>query len=404
MTTVASTVLLKMGHSDKDLNIGWIQGFLDGLDKTKRYYDTVSLFCAYCLGQLSLSYSQRKDKKEILNLSRELLEGLSKLDWMNNPKSVAFLTILISEIDRTSEANSRELTSRIENYLTDYIEQNTSNLENLTYALFSLSLLNPEVVKDFIIDHQEIASRLTSHGRIELRALALNVLDNAGIPCAEETYQGLWSFFGERRYGIAERSIIQRLVSSFYSRISGLPFDQPDIRLREKDEEMQIEMTIPISDVEKMVAQTPPIDQLSMIALSILWSNYDQLYLFSRRRFKEYTKLVRLELKDKYVPVDNESISKVSKTVFRYEIGKILVKYGMLTLFALGILPSITSYLMGIVTTIPSPWSNALGTAIGLFIGGTSFLKWIFSSAKTEYSQLRKKSEKLRREGEWADS
>ena len=404
LTTIATAVLLKLGHSDKDLNLKWIEDFLTELEKTKKHFDSVTLFCAFCFGLLSLNYTKRKNRKETSNLAKELVEELSKLNWMNTPKTAAFLTLLLKETNFTEEVTNEVLLNKIEGYLFNYIQQKALDLEHLGYALFSLSLLKPEVVKNYVIGHQDIINKLINHGRIEIRALTLDALDKAEIPCAEETYQGIWNYFDKKRYGIVERSIIQRIISSVYSKIAGLPFDQQNTRIKEEDEVAHIEIDIAKSSLEDMVAHAPPIDQLSIVALSILWSNYDELYLFSRRRFEEYEKLVHLEKKDTHVPVEKETISKVSKKIFRYELEKILLKYGILTVFAIGILPLILSYVTGLVTDIPSPWSNAIGTAIGLFLGVYSFLKWISSHGTREYNELKTKSEKLRSKGKWQGS
>ena len=332
------------------------------------------------------------------------MEELSKFNWMNTPKTVAFLTLLLKETDFTKKVTNEVLLNKIEGYLFNYIQQEALDLEHLSYALFSLSLLKPQVVKNWVLNHRDIIPKLTNHSRIEVRALTLDVLDKAKIPCAEETYQGIWNYFDKKRYGIVERSIIQRIISYVYSKIAGVPFDQQDIRIKEKDEVAQIEINITKSSLKDMVVHAPPIDQLSIVALSILWSNYDELYLFSRRRFEEYEKLIHLEKKDTHVPVEKETISEVSKKTFRYELEKILFKYGVLTFFAIGILPLTLSYITGLVAAVPSPWSNALGTVVGLFFGVGAFLKWISSHGIREYNKLKIRCEKLRSKGEWLGS
>jgi hypothetical protein len=323
---------------------------------------------------------------------------------MNTPKTVAFLTLLLKETNFTKEVANEVSSNKIEGYLLTFIQREALDLEKLAYALFSLSLLKPEIVKNYVIDHQDVINKLTNHNRIELRALTLDALDKAEISCAEETYQGIWNYFDRKSYGIIERSIIQRIISSVYSKIAGLPFDQQDARIKEEDEVAHIEIDIAKSNLEDMVAHVPPIDQLSIVALSILWSNYDKLYLFSRRRFEEYEKLVQLETKDTHIPVEKEAISKVSKKIFRYELEKILLKYGILTVFAIGILPLILSYVTGLLIDIPYPWSNAIGAVIGAVIGVPAFVIWIFSHGTREYNELKTKSEKLRSKGKWQGS
>jgi len=404
LTTIATAVLLKLGHSDKDLNLKWIQEQLTYLEKTKKHLDSVNLFCASCLGLLSLHYAKHRSKKETSNLVKKLAIELSKINWMNTPKTVAFLTLLLKETEFTKRVTNEVLLNKIEGYLLDCIQKETLDLEHLTYALFSLSFFKPEIVKNYVIAHKDIVNKLTNHGRIEFRALILDALDKAEIPCAEETYQGIWNYFDRKRYGIVERSIIQKITSFVYGRIAGLPFDQRDIKIEEGNDVAHIEINIAKSSLEEMVAHAPPIDQLSVVALSILWSNYDELYLFSRQRFGEYQKLMRIEKKDTHLPVEKEKLLEMSKKIFRYELEKILLKYGVLTVFAIGMLPLALYYATGPLTGIPYPWSEAIGTGIGLFFGVGAFLKWISSRGKKEYDELKTKIEKLRSEGKWQDS
>ena len=404
LTSIATAVLLKLGHNDEDLNLKWIEDLLTNLEKTKKHLDSVTLFCAFCLGLLSLNYAKRKDRKETWKLAKELLEELSKLNWMNTPKTVAFLTLILNETDFVKETSSEVSVNKIERYLLNFIQQETLDLENLVYALFSLSLLKPQVVRNYALDHRDTIKKLTNHLRVELRALTLDALDKAEIPCAEETYQGIWHHFDRKHYGVVERSIIQRIISSVYGEIAGLASDQRDVRIKEEDGTACIEIDIAKSSLEDMITDAPPIDQISIVALSILWSNYDKLYLFSRRRFEEYNKLVYLEKKDTHVPVEKKAMSSISKKIFRCELGKILWKYGTLTFLVVGLLPLALSYITDFVTDIPSPWSNAIGIAVGLFFGVGSFLKWISSHAMKEYNNLKIKCEEFRSKGEWQSS
>ena len=400
-TTIATTVLLRLGHSEKDLNLQWIEDQLDKFQKSKDHFNSITLFCAFCLGLLSLNYTKRKSRRETSNLAKELLQELNKLNWMNTPKTVAFLTLLLKEINFTEEVTNEASLSRIQGYLLDFIQQEALDLERLSYALFSLSLLKPSIVKNYVIDHKNVINKLTNHNRIELRALTLDALDKAEIRCAETTYQGIWDYFNKKSYGTVERSLIQRIISAVYSKMAGLPFDQKDTRIKEENTLVHIEVDIAKSSLDNMVANMPPIDQLSIVALSILWSNYDKLYFFSRRRFEEYETLTNLENKDTHIPVEKETVSKVTKKVFRYELEKILLKYGILTALAIVILPLASSYVAGLATFIPDPWSKEIAAVAGLIFGVFSFFKWIFSNGRKDFAELKTKSEQLRSKGKW---
>lgn len=60
LTTIATTVLLKMGHSKNGLNIAWIEEKLRELQSKKRHLTHVDLFAGYCLGLLCLYFVNQK--------------------------------------------------------------------------------------------------------------------------------------------------------------------------------------------------------------------------------------------------------------------------------------------------------------------------------------------------------
>ena len=53
LTTIATAVLLRLRHSDKDLNLKWIEDYLANLERTKKHLDSVTLFCAFCLSTIA---------------------------------------------------------------------------------------------------------------------------------------------------------------------------------------------------------------------------------------------------------------------------------------------------------------------------------------------------------------
>jgi hypothetical protein len=403
LTTLATTVLLKTGHSKNSLNIPWIEKELKYLEDRKSYLTHVNLFSAYCLGLLSLYFTGRRKKSEVIELIRKLQTELETLGWMNTPKTATFLTLLLYEIVRPEKINVKDVTSTLDGYLTQIIQSNLSH-EDLAYALFSLSLINPKRVKNFLIDNKGLVNQLITHSRIEVVALALDILDKAEIPCAEETYQRIWAFFEERRYGVVERSVVGKIVSAIYGKIAGLPYQRKEVEIKEVNDAVRLEVNITKSSLQNMIQSAPPIDQLSMVALSILWSNYDKLYLFSRRRYQEYKTLQRLEAKETHTPVQKETLSKVSSKLFRYELAKLCIKYGLFSALILIVIPYLCSVITGQLPIIPEPWRTTLGGILAEFAGALIFLLYLLKRASKKYSELTNGIEKFRSVGVWEDS
>ncbi|MEM2112076.1 MAG: hypothetical protein QXX08_09415, partial [Candidatus Bathyarchaeia archaeon] len=403
LTTIASTVLLKMGHSKYGLNISWIEGKLKELQSKKRYLTNVDLFAGYCLGLLCLYFVNRKKANDIISSVKKLQAELENLNWMNNPKTAAFLIILLYEVANREKRMVRDITDGFERYLTRVIEGEIGQ-ESLAYALFSLSFIDPEKVRQFFVKNKQLIDQLTSHKRIEIRALTLDFLDKAEIPCAEGTYQAIWNFFEEQRYGTVERSLLGGIVSAIYCRTTGLPYRNKDVKIKEFDDIARLEVNISKASLQRMVQKAPPIDQLSMVALSILWSNYDNLYVFSRRRYEEYKTLQHLETKDTHTPIQKQALSKICSKLSKYEISKLLLKYGFLIVLILVIFPYVGSILGTHLPLVPEPWRVAVGGILAAITGVVIFLPYLLRRASTEYKELRGKIEKLRNAGIWEGS
>lgn len=403
LTTIATTVLLKMGHSKNGLNIAWIEKKLRDLQSEKRYLTHVDLFSGYCLGLLCLYFTNRKKANDIINSVRKLQAELENVNWMNNPKTVAFLTVLLYEVANREKITIKDVTDVFKKYLNEIIEGEIGR-ESLAYALFSLSFIDPERVRDFFDKNKELIDQLTAHNRIEIRALALDFLDKAEIQCAEETYQTIWNFFEAQHYGIVERSLLGRIVSAIYSKTTGLPYRNEDVKIKELNDIAKLEVNIAKSSLQRMVQKAPPIDQLSMVALSILWSNYDNLYVFSRRRYEEYKTLQHLETKDTHTPIQKQALSKVCSKLSRYEVSKLFLKYGFLSVLVLIVFPYVGSMLSAHLLLVPEPWRVALGGIVAAITGVVIFLSYLLKRASTEYRELRGKIEKLRDAGIWEGS
>lgn len=403
LTSAATAVLLKMGNSKDGLNISWIEQNLQASQRQKRYLTTVDLFAGYCLGLLCLYLANRKKANEIVNSVRNLETELGNLNWMNNPKTVAFLTILMHEVGDREKIRVIDMAAVFEEYLDKLITGDLES-ENLAYALFCLSFIDPKKVREFCDVNKEQIKRLIAHNRVEIRALTLDFLDKAGISCAETTYQTIWDFFKERHYGVIERSLLGRIVSAVYNKSAGLPSQDRDVIIKESTDIAKIEISTSKSSLERMIQVVPPIDQLSIVALSLLWSSYDHLYLFSRSRYEEYRTLRHLERKDTHTPVDKQALSKICSKLRRYEVSKMILKYGFLSILIFVLLPYAGFMLGAYLFVVPEPWRGAAGGILATFAGVWVFLQYMLKRASKEYADLKTKIEKLRGTGVWENS
>jgi hypothetical protein len=401
--TAASTlVLLKLGHTATDLNIIWIEKMINDLEKTKNHLTDSTLFCGFCLGLLSLSINKKITKKQMAERAEALAQELPKLNWMNAPKTVAFLALILRENELIKNYSGSKLFQEFEKYLISSIHDDTLTNENLSYALFALSILNPDITKDYILRNPEAVKKLANHPRIEIRALSLNILDQLEIVCAETTYQGIWDYFDEKRYGVIERSIIQKLTSAVYHKFTGAQWDTKDVRIFENEDLARVEIDVTKAGLESMVRNTPPIDQLSIVALSILCSNYDKIYTYSRRKNDDYERLTHLDNKEKYMPLEKTAAASISRELFTYKRGKMLLKYGIISAAAFLSFPILLLYLSKyLLPSLPQPYSEVAGTIIGAALGFTAFFQWILGRARQDYAKIKDEIKSLRNEGKW---
>jgi len=404
LTMMASATLLKMEYNRNNLNINWVEEQIKHYLKNDVYLKTVDSFCYVSAGLLALFLAKRKSKRSIFSFIRKNITQLKKRNWMNSAKTTMFLILPLKEITNEEDILRREgITDEIEEYLTNIMEDPKISYENLAYALFSLSFINPNKAKDFLIRKPKLLESLVKHERIEIKAVLLQAFDKVGMPCAESVYQEMWDHFEKHQYGRIERSILSKITASIYDMVAGLKGKVETLSIETINEKTKIALTIPTSSLDEMVKSIAPLDQLCIVALSILYSTYRALYLFTRRRFDDYQRLQGLETRLTHTPVKNEDLTKVSTKIQRYEATKI-VTFHIIAPIAAFVLSIVFSYFLTPYTQpLQSPLREIVLAALPAFFGPISFYQAVLVT-REEWSKIKKKVKKLESEGKWEDT
>jgi hypothetical protein len=401
LTMMASATLLKLGYNERNLSIDWIESQIKADERRKDYQKSVQAFSHFSLGLLALYLAKRNSKRSLLRFISKSVSMLKSRNWMNNAKTTLFVVLPLKEAFTDEEIPRRsDFVGDIETYLATVVGDPNSSNENLAYALFSLSFIDPSKVREFLEKRPELRERLIQHRNVEIKAVSLQTFDRAGIPCAESVYRAIWNHFQGLEYGKVEKTILSRITEGVYNTIAGSGTKVKELEIETKDNEARLTLTMPIASLEQMVKSIPPLDQLCLVALCILFSNYRTLFLLTQPKLDEYNRLQNLDNRLTHMPVRKDDLTRISKAIYRYQRYGILVSHVFfpVSLFVGSILFSY--FITPHVQQLQSPFRETL-VALPPFVFGGASLYSVLMTVKDRLGKARKKTERLRSEGAW---
>jgi len=403
LSMIATATLLKVGYNKINLNIPWIEERTKESLKTSRYLNDVDSFCSISAGMLALFLVGRKSKRNIVSFIRKSVDELEKRNWMNSSKTIAFLTILLSEIARSEDKQKYEsIVDKIEERLTANIRGSSIGHEDLSYTLFALSFINPNISKRFLLEEAETREALAKHPNIEIRAISLQAFDRSGISCADTLHKTLWDYFEEYEYGVVEKKILSKMTAGIYDQISGIRGGTENFNVEMLNDEAIVSLRIPAQSINEMVKRIPPLDKLCIIGLSIFYSDYRTLYMLTERKQDEYQRLQSLENRETHTPVKNDDLTNISKKFYGCERAKIMTIHVVLPLL-LFIGSIFLSYLLTpYVQTLQSPFKELVVQLPPILTGSFSIYE-AYKVVSDKLSVAKRKARKLRNEGIWED-
>ena len=403
LSILATATLLKAGYNRINLNIPWVEERVKESLKTNRYLNDVDSFCSISAGMLALFLTERKSKRNILSFIRKSIGELERRNWMNSAKTIAFLTILLSEVAGSEEIQKYEsIVDKIEERLVANIRDSEIGHEDLSYTLFALSFVSPDTTRRFLSKETKSREALAEHPSIEIRAISLQTFDRSGISCVESLHKTLWDYFEVYEYGAVEKKILSKITTGIYDQISGIKGGTEDFNVKMLDDKAIISLRIPAESLNEMVKRIPPLDKLCIIALSILYSAYRTLYMLTERKQYEYQRLQGLENRETHTPVRNEDLTNISKRFYRYEKIKIVIIHVVLPFFML-----IGSIFLGYLLNpyaqrFESPFRELIVFLPSILTSGFSLYEALIA-VWDKLSVAKRKAGKFKREGIWED-
>jgi len=326
----------------------------------EKYISKVKLFAsssreynfAYVLG-LAIKYRLLGEKKELISVLRELVSDVKRFmdaSYIAHAVDAIFQVAVALDIvsySLTSEKEYRLIKKELISLIDNLIDiSNIDDPNKKIELLYVLSTVNPDKSVEFFVKREKEYLKILQFANPEYKVYALKPLALARSPYKQLILNDVTRFFKEREYCKVESKILREV----FSRI--LMPKERDISsvmepiLEEHGNIIGTRIIISLGNSDIAAIKTPRIQQLSLIAIGMCLSGYNEVYTVPSLEKEDYINWIRdRDRLKRFTQIPKNNIQKLCED---YAKQKIMLAFTFNILIAT---LSIVSYIIGYVLT-----------------------------------------------------
>ncbi len=301
----------------------------------EKYISKVKLFAgssrehnfAYTLG-LAIKYRLLGDKKELISVLRGIVNDAKRFmdaSYMAHAVDAIFQVAVALDIVSYSltsgkeyELIKKELVSLVDNLIETISIDDPNKKIKLLYAL---STVNPEKSVDLFVKREKEYLEILQLANPEYKVYALKPLALARSPYKQLILNDVTRFFREREYCKVERKILREVFSRILSPRERNMRSVMEPIFEEHGSIIGARIIMPLDDSDIAAIKTPRILQLSLIAIGMCLSGYNEVYTVPSLEKEDYINWIRdRDRLKRFTQIPRKNVQKLCEDYARQKI------------------------------------------------------------------------------------